>query len=206
MSTSLCCYAFEVLNHKLTGEPTIPLAEFTLTDDDSQTIPLSAPLFVTWNKDGNLRGCIGTFQELPIESGVKRFSLTAALQDTRFLPISRKELPSLLVSVTLLANFTQIYAHDDWEIGDHGLKVSMDYQDDHYSGTFLPSVAEEEEWDKTTTLYYLLKKSGLSGVSRDKTVAFYKKGMKDGWLKLTRYDGLKDGIDYDDYQQIRNDI
>lgn len=206
MSECLCCYAFEVLNHKLVGEPKISFQKFVLVDDNSDLIPSSAPLFVTWNRDGNLRGCIGTFQDLPIESGVRRFSITSALEDSRFAPISKHELPSLLVHVTLLANFTDIHDSEDWEVGKNGLKVSFDYQGIHYSGTFLPSVAEEEKWDKTTTLYYLLKKAGLSGVSKHNTNDFYKTAMKENWLRLTRYDGLKASLDYGDYRDIRSDL
>lgn len=63
-----------------------------------------SPLFVTWKigRDQRLRGCIGTFSELNLHSGLKEYALTSALKDSRFDPISRDELPRLTVSVSIL--------------------------------------------------------------------------------------------------------
>ena len=60
--------------------------------EDFDTV--NAPLFVTWLKDGDLRGCIGTFAEdCKLGATLQRYSLIAALQDTRFPPIETSELP-----------------------------------------------------------------------------------------------------------------
>ncbi|EER34281.1 conserved hypothetical protein [Candida tropicalis MYA-3404] len=209
MSKALCCYAFETLCNKLNVDPSqkkIPLSKFyQILKENPSNFPTSAPLFITWNKNHNLRGCIGTFSKLSIDSGVSRFSLTSALQDPRFPPISVNEIEDLEVSVTLLDNFIPINNPTEWEIGLNGLKVSFDIDGGHYSGTFLPSVAEEEEWDKLTTLYYLLKKADYP-VSKANTLKFYEKGLNEGWLKLTKYDGLKSKLEYDEYINIRNQI
>lgn len=203
MSKSLCCYAFEALNHLLTGSHEIPLEKFEKVAHSTASFPDTCPLFVTWNKHGNLRGCIGTFLDLQLAPGVKRFSITSALHDSRFPPVKKLELSSLLVSVTLLANFTPISDCLDWKVGLHGLKVSFDYNGTHYSGTFLPSVAEDENWDQLTTLYYLLKKSDLESVHKSKVLEFYTDGLQQKWLWLTRYEGVKAALDYDEYVDIR---
>lgn len=207
MSKALCCYAFETLVNKLKIDTNKVLltAYFDDLKQDPSTLPSSAPLFITWNKHSSLRGCIGTFQSLPIESGVSKFSLSAALQDPRFPPITLKEVKDLEVSVTLLDKFVSIDNAEDWTIGLNGLKISLDIEHQHFLGTFLPSVAEDEEWDKLTTLYYLLKKADYP-VAKNKVTDFYSKGLKEGWLKLTRYDGLKAHLDYDEFVQIRNEI
>jgi AMME syndrome candidate gene 1 protein len=59
---------------------------------------------VTWKttRDQRLRGCIGTFSDLNLHSGLKEYALTSALKDSRFDPISRDELPRLTVSVNIL--------------------------------------------------------------------------------------------------------
>lgn len=59
---------------------------------------------MTWKigRDLRLRGCIGTFSEMNLHSGLKEYALTSALKDTRFDPISREELPKLTVSVSIL--------------------------------------------------------------------------------------------------------
>lgn len=206
MSKALCYYAFEALySHHHPEISSVPLSKyFSLSGESSSTLPSSAPLFVTWTKNGDLRGCIGTFQDLPIKTGVSQFSLTSALQDTRFSPISKSELPSLKVGVTLLDNFTEIREWDDWTVGLNGLRVEIKHGG-RFSGTFLPSVAEEEGWSKETTLYYLLKKAGYSGVKTGQEVQFYQKGLQEGWLKLTRYDGLKDEATYKEYISKRSE-
>ncbi|KAI5951712.1 hypothetical protein KGF54_004787 [Candida jiufengensis] len=207
MSKALCCYAFESLINKLNKEsPKISLSSFQKQlGEKSNDIPTDAPLFITWNKNSNLRGCIGTFQSLNIESGVSKYALIAALQDPRFPEISSRELPSLSVSVTLLDNFKPIKNQLDWEIGKNGLKVSFNLNHEHYSGTFLPSVAEDEKWDKLTTLYYLLRKADYS-IDKKSVDKFYTKGLEEGWLKLTRYDGLKSGLSFKEFKEIRDEL
>ncbi|KAK6197052.1 AMMECR1 domain-containing protein [Scheffersomyces amazonensis] len=211
MSKALCCYAFETLSNKLFMTPPsakVSLSKyFQILNESASSLPTSAALFITWNQFGNLRGCIGTFHSQPIESGVKSYSVIAALQDHRFPPIEAREInETMSVSVTLLDNFVPIDSAEGWEIGLHGLKVSFEYEGLHYSGTFLPSVAEEEKWDKVTTLYYLLKKSDYGNVKMDNVLSFYRRGIKQGWLQLTRYDGLKSSLDYDEYAAIRRSI
>lgn len=209
MAKSLSLLAFEALYAKLNpGTSTVSLSAYnSYTKTGSSDYPLSAPLFITWNKHEQLRGCIGTFQLLKVENGVQRYALTAALDDTRFAPISKNELnSSLSVSVTLLDNFTPIDSPLDWKIGLHGLKLQFEYNNHFYSGTFLPSVAEEQEWDQETTLWHLLRKADLDLVLKSKTIAFYEKGLSEGWLELTRYDGLKDGVDYDEFLAARQAV
>lgn len=209
MSKALCCYAFETLYNKLNVDPNHPKISlskyYQILKENSNTLPSLAPLFITWNKNHNLRGCIGTFSKLSIDSGISRFSLTSALQDPRFPPITINEIDDLEVSVTLLDNFVPINDPNDWEIGLNGLKVSFEVDGGHYSGTFLPSVAEDEEWDKLTTLYYLLKKADYP-VSKTSTIKFYEKGLTEGWLRLTKYDGLKSKLDYQEFVNIRNQV
>ena len=53
-----------------------------------------SPLFVTWKKDGELRGCLGTFAEdSKLGKTLAEYSLMSAVKDTRFPPISKEELP-----------------------------------------------------------------------------------------------------------------
>lgn len=208
MSKALCLFAFETLHNKLTSESTpVSLSTFNLvTNSSSKDYPVKAPLFITWNKESQLRGCIGTFQPLKIEDGIKRFSLTSALDDPRFPPVNKSELPTLSVSVTLLDNFTTIHLPLDWEIGEHGLKINFTYNHEHYSGTFLPSVAEEQEWDKKTTLWYLLKKASFNSISKLQSIEFYESGINEGFIHLERYDGLKYELDYRTFIKVRDSI
>lgn len=202
MSKSLAYLAFETLTSSLNpgaGALTIKEINEALGHGD---YPTSSPLFVTWNKNGQLRGCIGTFLALAIEKGVPKYALISAFEDPRFPPITRHELSQLSVSITILDKFERISDPNDWEIGTHGLKVLFG----HHLGTFLPSVAEEQEWDKVETLWNLLRKAGYSGISASKTLDYYEKALADGSMELTRYRGLKCGADYDEYVSFRRSL
>lgn len=211
MTESLCCLAFDALYLKLVGDQAdseILLSYFDHWLGIKEKLPKLAPLFVTYNINDQLRGCIGTFLPLEIESGVKEFSLNAALNDPRFPPIGHADLNEKLdVHVTLLDEFEHIRQWDNWTVGEHGLKVSMTVPSRRHrlSGTFLPSVAEEQEWDKVTTLWYLLKKAGYETVLKQQTVDFYTRGIGEGWLQLVRYRGKKASYNFEPYMEFRED-
>ncbi len=62
-----------------------------------------------------------------------------------------------------------------------------------YSSTFLPEVAEEEEWDKKTTLKYLIRKSGYNG-KIDNILSI---------MKLRRYQSIKVEMSYEEYRKMK---
>ena len=87
---------------------------------------VQSPLFVTWLKDGDLRGCIGTFAEDgKLGETLSRYSLISAVQDTRFNPISQAEMPQLSAEISLLSNFEVIQDPLDWQIGTHGIEIEF---------------------------------------------------------------------------------
>ncbi|KAK0649483.1 AMMECR1 domain-containing protein [Cercophora newfieldiana] len=158
-----------------------------------------SPLFVTWNtissRHGhNLRGCIGTFEAQELDEGLSSYALTSALHDTRFNPISLRELPSLEVAVTLLTDFEDADGPMDWELGTHGLRISFYYHGRRYGATYLPDVAVEQGWTKEETLVSLMRKAGWMG-------------KKDRWeevdLKVVRYQGKKESLEYAEYKRWR---
>lgn len=158
------------------------------------------PLFVTWNtvspRHGtSLRGCIGTFEPLELDEGLSSYALTSALNDMRFSPITARELPSLEVAVTLLTDFEDAADAEDWEVGTHGLRLSFHYHGKRYGSTYLPDVASEQGWTKEETLVSLMRKAGWMG-------------KKDRWrdveLKVVRYQGKKESLEYADYKAWRD--
>lgn len=156
------------------------------------------PMFVTWEERTptgtyELRGCIGTFSKVPIDEGLKTYSLTAALQDPRFPPIIRKEVEKLRCKVSLLMDFKTIYdkvitdtrmhhldpKKDNSNFWRHieksfnilpndlentnGIEVHFTYFGKTYHSTFLPEVMVEHELDVQATFEHLLMKA----LSRD---------------------------------------
>ncbi|KAI2603096.1 AMMECR1 domain-containing protein [Hypoxylon fragiforme] len=168
---------------------------------DTEDVITKSPLFVTWNtvspRSGNtsLRGCIGTFEAQELDEGLSSYAITSAVHDTRFDPISKRELPSLEVAVTLLTNFEDCDDAMDWEIGTHGLRISFTDRGRRYGATYLPDVALEQGWTKEETLLSLMRKAGWVG-------------RKEKWqsvdLKVVRYQGKKNSLQYPEYKQWRD--
>lgn len=83
-TSPFAAYAFDALVARLYGRKQIPFSKFQelLPDYSSAVSGDSFPMFVTWNTlstsgDTSLRGCIGTFEPLALEDGIKQYSLTA---------------------------------------------------------------------------------------------------------------------------------
>lgn len=159
-----------------------------------------SPLFVTWNTTSgrhghSLRGCIGTFEAQELEDGLASYALTSALEDTRFHPIALRELPTLEVAVTLLTDFEDAEGPMDWELGTHGLRISFFYHGRRYGATYLPDVAVEQGWTKEETVVSLMRKAGWVG-------------KKDRWqeveLKVVRYQGKKESLEYGEYKRWKD--
>ncbi|KZO92163.1 hypothetical protein CALVIDRAFT_541176 [Calocera viscosa TUFC12733] len=109
-----------------------------------------SPLFITWNirssRPGGhvrLRGCIGNFGAQDLYDGLKEYAIIAcvrlsscaiilpdtrilsARQDTRFNPITEKEVSRLECQVSLLTDFEDAENYLDWEIGVHGIYLTF---------------------------------------------------------------------------------
>ncbi|KAI1184966.1 AMMECR1 domain-containing protein [Nemania serpens] len=159
------------------------------------------PLFVTWNtvsprsEHTSLRGCIGTFEAQELDEGISSYAITAAIHDTRFDPISKRELPTLEAAVTLLTDFEDCDDAMDWELGTHGIRISFIDRGRRYGATYLPDVAPEQGWTKEETLVSLMRKAGWVG-RREK--------WQDINLKVVRYQGRKESLQYPEYKHWRD--
>lgn len=160
---------------------------------DSQNITQKQPMFVTWTKNGALRGCIGCFSKQPIVDGLCTYAVIAGGKDPRFPPITSDELENLTVSVSLLHSFEQCEDPFDWTIGKHGLIFTLG----NYDATFLPQVAEEEKWTKEQTIERLAMKSG-----------YRKKLTKEDYKRITmeRYQTSKETATWKEYQNYLNSL
>lgn len=114
--------------------------------------------FVTLNKNGMLRGCIGEIiANRPVLNVVYDRAISAALHDTRFNPVRAEEFGSLEIEVSVLSIPTPIDSYRDIIIGRDGVIL----QKDGHSAVFLPQVATEQGWDIPTMLTQLSLKAGL---------------------------------------------
>jgi len=115
-------------------------------------------VFVTLRKHGELRGCIGHMAEdLPLQLATGRMALAAAFEDARFPPLEAAELGDVDVEVSVLTPAERVAGPEAIRIGEHGVVLNKDGR----RAVFLPEVAVEQGWDRTTLLEHLCAKAGL---------------------------------------------
>jgi AmmeMemoRadiSam system protein A len=116
--------------------------------------------FVTLRRrDGELRGCIGTFRPRgTLVETVEQMARAAALDDPRFPPVDAAEVPDLQIEISVLSPLREIRGVDEIRVGEHGLEVEKE----HHRGVLLPQVATEEGWDAQAFLTHTCRKAGLS--------------------------------------------
>ncbi|KAI8845120.1 ammecr1 protein [Chytriomyces cf. hyalinus JEL632] len=187
----LCCICFSAIESSLV--PSIPLPQTMLAEGGLKG---AFPLFVTWKKNESLRGCIGSFSALPLSTGLRKYAEIAAFNDTRFNPISAKELPLLSCGVSLLVDFEAANDYVDWTVGVHGIWIEFESESGAVkTATYLPEVALEQEWDHAEAVDSLLRKGGYKGKI---TEIFRNK------IKVTRYQSLKHTISFQEYVAWRD--
>jgi len=134
--------------------PSAPLAE------PSGRLAEPGMCFVTWKRDGRLRGCIGSIE--PVRSlfqDVEANAVSALLSDPRFPPATAKEFPRYRAEISVLSPFLPAADPMAIEIGVHGLLVEKGRR----RGLLLPQVAVEWKWDVETFLRQVCLKAGLPG-------------------------------------------
>jgi len=115
-------------------------------DDVSERLQQPQGVFVTLNKDGQLRGCIGRIieEKEPLYEVVSEMALAAALEDPRFVPVKLEEMKEIEMEISVLSPLKKIKdPFKEIEIGKYGVLVQKGFN----SGVFLPQVATENNWD-----------------------------------------------------------
>jgi AmmeMemoRadiSam system protein B/AmmeMemoRadiSam system protein A len=109
----------------------------------SQNIKTPAGAFVTLKIDGNLRGCIGSFEPRePLYQVIQEMTIASSTQDSRFQPITTKELASIHIEISVLTPMRKINDIKEIQLGKHGIYIKQGFR----GGTFLPQVATETGW------------------------------------------------------------
>jgi AmmeMemoRadiSam system protein A len=114
--------------------------------------------FVSLHRGDDLRGCIGQlYPDRELYKIVQHCILSAALEDTRFMPVVEEELPELNIEISVLTPFRRIRRIEEIEVGKHGLYIVQG----RFRGLLLPQVATQFGWDRLTFLKQTCRKSGL---------------------------------------------
>jgi len=134
---------------------------------DPSTLPkeLQAPraTFVTLERRGRLRGCIGSLQaSLPLVQDVAENAFSAAFRDPRFDPLTPEEFKDLDIHISVLGIPEKMSFTSEQDFLNQ-LRPGIDgiiLQDGYHRGTFLPSVWEDLP-NPADFLSHLKLKAGL---------------------------------------------
>lgn len=179
----MCYQCLDVLLAHLAQTPAPPLLETSI----------HCPLFVTYEKEQQLRGCIGNLAPQPLQAALPIYAIHSAVHDRRFAPITQKEVPHLSVSVSLLVEYETCQRWDDWSIGVHGVVIKFSTDGVDRSATFLPEVAAQQKWNHRQTIMALIQKAGAP---KGRVVDLEA-------LHCTRFQSSKCKVTYDEYAASR---
>ena len=153
---------------------------------DGESLPavLRVPgaAFVTVrNRDGSLRGCIGSLAiREPLVENVRNNAVQAVSRDPRFAPLCAAEAVGLLVEVSVLepgpepaSPFIRVADTSEIHVGRDGLYLMG--AGEHGGGLLLPQVASDRGFDTEAFLLALCKKAGApAGAWQLPGVALYR--------------------------------
>ena len=133
-------------------------------------------VFVTLEKFGNLRGCIGSIiPHRPLIDDIIINAQNAAYSDTRFRPVEKGEIKDLKIAVSLLSVPKQMHFKDEEDLLNQ-IRPNIDgiiIKDGNYQAVYLPSVWEQLP-DKRDFLNSLKVKAGLPASHFSKTFEAYR--------------------------------
>lgn len=165
--------AEDTIKHYLeTGEKIAKPEDYPIELDEKLGV------FVTLNKNENLRGCIGYAEPImaAIDATVE-VAIAAAVNDPRFPKVTLDEFENIDLEVTVLtkpemiivAHYDQYF--DEIEIGTDGLIIQKGYS----RGLLLPQVATENKFSIEDFLEHTCMKAGISADSwMDESCDVYK--------------------------------
>jgi uncharacterized protein len=138
---------------KLAVERGESLAEFP----PGEALHRAGGAFITLRRRDRLRGCVGQLpSNIALIQVVAHCTRAAALEDSRFEPVSVTELLELEIEISVLSPLFAITS-EQIEVGKHGLLISRGWQ----RGVLLPQVAAEFGWAAERFLEETCVKAGL---------------------------------------------
>ena len=133
-------------------------------------------VFVTLKINGQLRGCIGELIYTgPLYKGIQRCAVNAALNDSRFKPVSKDELEKLSLSISILEHPRQVLVNSPLEylkrLHPHEDGVILMHKG--HQSTFLPEVWEQLPDPVQFLSRLCLKQGSPSSCWQDKETVLY---------------------------------
>jgi len=120
---------------------------------------------LTLNKNGDLRGCIGSLEaKQELWKDIQENALNAAFKDTRFNPLEKKELNNIEIEVSVLSNPERLdFKDSDDLLRKVNNKMGIILKKGFLSATFLPQV-----WNQISVKNKFLEQLSLkAGLNKD---------------------------------------
>jgi AmmeMemoRadiSam system protein A len=132
-------------------------------DESAPWLAEQAACFVTLSQRDQLRGCIGSLEaHRSLLADVKSNAVSAALRDTRFMPLTADELGRTDIEISLLTPPQRMQFHDEADALSQ-MRPGVDgivFEYGHHRSTFLPQVWEQLP-DPHQFMAHLKLKAGL---------------------------------------------
>lgn len=145
-------------------------------DDFPAELTAQRATFVTLQKHGQLRGCIGMLNAVrPLVEDIAENAFSAAFRDPRFPQLEASELNELDIHISILTPSEPISFNSEQDLLNQ-LQPYVDgliLQEGHSRGTFLPSVWEQLPEPKQF-LRHLKQKAGLPPDYWSDTIKIYR--------------------------------
>ena len=128
-------------------------------------------VFVTLQKKGMLRGCIGYTKAVqPLAMAVSEMTIAASTHDPRFPAVDSAELKDIRIEISVLSSMKRVRDPAEIKVGQHGLYIAKGDN----AGLLLPQVATSYGWSREEFLNQACLKAGLSpGAWKDKDTQTY---------------------------------
>lgn len=150
MQYRLLRLARRAFEQKVGGTPGAPL-------QPGETFGVASGAFVSIHRQGELRGCLGRVESLPLGDVIADLARAVADSDPRFEAVAPSELADIDIEISVLMPEREIESPAAIEVGRHGLIVERRGR----RGLLLPQVATEHGWDRLTFLEHACLKAGL---------------------------------------------
>jgi uncharacterized protein len=135
----------------------------SLSEDFKSRFSFNSGVFVTLNKEDNLRGCIGfPTPDRKLYQSLIEAAAASATEDPRFPPVNYDELKDIIFEVTVLTPPEVVKVQDPTEylrkikVGRDGLVAKWEFG----SGLLLPQVPVEYGWNEEEFLEHTCIKAG----------------------------------------------
>ena len=141
------------------------------TDAVSEKLMEKRGVFVTLQKNGMLRGCIGYIKPIqPLALAVAEMTVSASSRDPRFPAVTPAEIKDVHIEISALSPMKRVFDVGDIKVGQHGLYIVRGES----SGLLLPQVATIYAWNGEEFLKQTCTKAGLpSNAWKDKETQVY---------------------------------